>query len=138
MPTKKIELKTILLADQVIEAKDGKKSIISIFDRILVRRLPTVHPKVVMFITLFGPANERSEAKIVAQSPTGKTISENELKFSFGSNGKADIIFNWEGFPVEELGNYHFFIETENKKLGEVLMEVDESNNLNLPTSHLN
>jgi hypothetical protein len=121
---KTISLQMLALADQVISADDGKKSIIGIFDKIFVRALPANHPRMVLFITLLGKVDESDVVQLQFVAPSGAELDTKELKFQFGENGRANIIVNLEGFPIQEVGQYLMSISHGELELGSYAFDV--------------
>ncbi len=121
---KTISLQVLALADQVISADDGKKSIIGIFDKIFVRALPANHPRMVLFITLIGKVDDSDVVNLKFIAPSGAELDKKELKFQFGENGRANIIVNLEGFPIQEAGRYAMLIEHAGSELGSYAFDV--------------
>ncbi len=133
-----VRLQVLAVADQVIEAKDGKKSLIGLFDRIFVQNLPSTHPRMTLFITLVGEVDKKDAVSFVVEKPSGKQLSENTIDFVFGKNGKADLIINLEGFPIEEIGAYKIILKHAGKELSEYLIQVSKVQEQNAGSTVIN
>ncbi len=112
------------LADQVITADDGKKSIIGIFDKIFVRTLPAHHPRMVLFIAIAGEVDAQGSLWLKFLAPASEKLETKELPFQLGDNGKANIIVNLEGYPIQATGLYQMVLEYDEKELGRYAFEA--------------
>lgn len=119
-----VTLQLLAVADQVIESKDGKKSLIGIFNRIFVQQLPATHQRMVLFMTLLGKDETQDTITFFVEKPSGQRMPESTFNFKYGNNGKADVIINMEGFPIEEVGDYSIIITREGKELGRYVIQV--------------
>lgn len=139
MPKKQdVTLQALVVTDQVIEGKDGKKSLIGIFNRIFVRSLPSTHPRMTLFITLLGKEGTKDNVSFVVEKPSGSTMSENTIPFTFSNSGKADLIVNLEGFPIEEIGEYSIIVSQDKKELGRYVIQVSKVKEQNVEEKVVN
>ena len=138
MAKKDVILQTLAVADQVIEAKDGKKSLIGIFNQIFVKSVPATHSRMTLFATFVGESERSETVQITLESPSGKKIFDNTIKFKFGSNDKADVIINFEGMPLEEVGSYSLMVKLKEKVLGKYVIQVIQVKEQNAGDSIIN
>lgn len=133
-----VKVLTFVIADQVIESVDKKKSIIGIFDRLFVKNLPANHPNMSLFSTLLSSPGESDEVSIIVESPSGKQESKIDLKFTYGNNGKADLVVNIQAFPIKEIGEYKFSLIRKDQTLAEYIIHVTQIKEQNSGESIVN
>jgi hypothetical protein len=114
---KQLKVESILLADQVIEAKDNKKSLIGIFNQIFVENFPSVHPSMTLFVTLVGQGKLEREVKLQILSPSGEVKFNKDFKISMSDNGRSDLLMTFSSLPLEEPGEYDFVLMSEGKTI---------------------
>ncbi len=128
----KISTELIALADYAMTGEDKKLSVIGIFDKLFVRELPSNHARMSFVVTFLGTANTSEEVKLQVIAPSGKEDFSADVKLNFGENGKFNFVSNFEGFPINETGDYKLVFaqgktEIVSYKL-EVIQVKDESN----------
>lgn len=106
-----IRVQLAALADMVITSEDKKLSVIGIFDKMFVKTLPSVHPKMVFVVTLAGEPSKAQQLHLRIIPPSGKDEFAADVSFVFGENGKANLLSNFDMFPIKEAGTYEFRLE---------------------------
>ncbi len=114
---RKLKVESILLADQVIEAKDNKKSVIGIFNQIFVEKFPSVHPAMTLLATLVGESKAEETIKLQIQSPSGQVKFDREFRITLSEGGRSDLMMVFNSFPLEEPGEYDFLFKDGNQTL---------------------
>ncbi len=120
----KLRAELIALADYALTAEDKKLSVMGIFDKVFVRKLPASHPRLSFVVTLVG--EPRSEEKLVMKvvAPSNKDVFKADANIRVGDNGKANMISNFEGFPFQEVGSYRFVVEKQGKEIAGYALDV--------------
>jgi hypothetical protein len=127
MATLKIQL--LALADYVTQSIDNKLSVIGIFDFLRFQQLPATHSRMWIACTLVGKPNTKEQVIIKITSPKEKKLIDANINFDIGNNGKANVLFSLDNFPLEEAGFHTIVIEHEKKVLGTYEFEVIEGDN---------
>ena len=101
---------SVMLCDQVIEDKrTGKKSLIGVFNEILVTNLPAKHDCMFLLLTL---TNCRGANEIVIElSHDGEYDDEAIMQIKGQVQGRnpidiIDLIFELRGLPIAHVGKY--------------------------------
>ncbi len=98
-----------LLCDHSIFAQDGKFSIIGIFDKIFVTKLPATHPKMVVASIISGDPNSVCSLEIEFIGPDGQISKQNKptsMNIKVGVNGKGNVASEYIGFTVMDIGEH--------------------------------
>ncbi|PWU22745.1 hypothetical protein C5B42_05130 [Candidatus Cerribacteria bacterium 'Amazon FNV 2010 28 9'] len=115
--SKKITAELVALADYAMNAEDKKLSIIGIFDKLFVRTLPSHHPRMVFVTTLVSEPQTSANLVMRILTPSQQEDFKADVTVSFGENGKANLVSNFEGFPIKEIGEYRFLFEQNGKEI---------------------
>src|SRR5258708_20428899 len=105
----KLHAELIALADYAMNAEDKKLSVIGIFDKVFVKALPSHHPRMSFVVTVAGEPRLREEMKMKVLSPSKKEAFTADVNVVLGENGKANLISNFEGFPLQKGEHTHSF-----------------------------
>ena len=119
-----LKLELIALADNVISDQSNKLSIIGIFDKIFVKEVPASHSVMNLVMTFIGVESSKNDVKVKIENPSGKTVFEATLEVMIGQNGKANFVNKFEGFPIDEIGNFVIFVTHANNIIGKYVLEV--------------
>lgn len=120
----KLHAELIAVADYAMNAEDKKLSVIGIFDKIFVKSLPSHHPRFSFIVTVSGDPLSHEDMKMKIISPTGKDAFSADVHVVLGENGKANLISNFEGFPITEVGRYTFALEKNGKSVASYDLDV--------------
>lgn len=104
--------KLILLADSTIIDKEGKLSILGIFDRIFANQHPAVHPHFDLVMILEGEDGDYKERAILRDPDGVELIKSDYLPFKV-NNGKAQIVNQFQNIVLPKKGQYKLEIEVE-------------------------
>jgi len=132
----KVSTELITLCDYALNSKDGKLSIMGIFDRIFVKQLPAKYPRFFIVVVLNGNSTSKHDLSLQLTSPTGKTIlPKKEVSVGFGVNGKANLITDITNLTLPEIGEYKFALMELNSLVAKTSLFVNqlESNQVQLP-----
>lgn len=120
----KLHAELVAIADYAMNSEDKKLSVIGIFDKVFVKSVPANHPRLAFVVTLNGEPRETLTLKMTITSPAGKNIFTADVNVNLGENGKANIISNFEGFPLQEIGEHTFSLEKDGKAIASYLLDV--------------
>lgn len=120
----KLKIELIAIADYTLTAEDKKLSVIGIFDKIFLKALPAAHPRLSFVVTLVGEPREEEKLVLRVTSPLGKDVFRADANVTLGENGKANMVSNFEGFPFESAGAYHFVLEKQGKEIASYKLEA--------------
>lgn len=112
-----LKVESIILADQVIEAKDNKKSVIGIFNQIFVEKLPSIHPAMTLFVTLVGEGKLERQVNLQILAPSGEAKFNKDFVIKMSDNGRSDLLMTFNSLPLEEAGEYDFVLTSDDLRL---------------------
>src|SRR5712671_3475067 len=117
-----------LLCDQIVtEAQTNKKSIIGMFDRMLVATLPAIHPQPIwIYVKLADGEGEYVYRIEIIKLDSGQAIGRidthpTQIKSRLES---TDIVLKIPPMAIEELGVYEFQLFANNIWIGRTMMNV--------------
>ena len=97
----------LVVCDLAQITQDGKLSILGIFGRVAVNRLPMRYPRFFLVGILSGEPNSKHSLKFTITNPNGENvIREFEMMTKFGYDGKANVINDMTGTVFSMLGLY--------------------------------
>jgi hypothetical protein len=117
MAKQTLRVELIALADYAMNSEDKKLSLIGIFDKLFVRSLPSQHPRIAFVVTLIGHSHSEEKLTMRILSPSNKEEFRTDVTVAFGENEKANLVSNFEGFPIKEIGTYRFILEEAGKEI---------------------
>lgn len=120
----KLHAELIAVADYAMNAEDKKLSVIGIFDKIFVKSVPSHHPRFSFVVTVSGDPRSHEDMKMKVMAPSGKEAFSADVHVVLGENGKANLISNFEGFPLTEIGRYAFALEKDKKNVASYELDV--------------
>jgi hypothetical protein len=128
---KNIELKYFLLADHVIEDKQGKVSAIGIFDTVNSKNFPVSlrNSYVVAKLSVYDSGIASLDLVFSLIDSEGITIgNENNITVTLPNSNlnerSSNIIVNVQGVPFQKEGIYKFILKYKNELLGETSFRV--------------
>lgn len=135
MATKKITPELFVLSDYATTSKDGKLSIMGIFDRIFVKTLPVHYPRFFVVLVLKGEPSASHQLSLEFNSSSGKKILENkQINITFAGNGKANIITDITNLHIGEIGEHQFTVNLDDKPIASTSLHINQLEaNQNLP-----
>ncbi|KKS98239.1 MAG: hypothetical protein UV73_C0003G0181 [Candidatus Gottesmanbacteria bacterium GW2011_GWA2_43_14] len=133
---KKINLTAELFAvcDYTLISRDGKISIIGIFDRIGSVNFPTVHPKMVLAAVLRGEKNSKLIISLEVISPAGREVLKEQnktiqIQLTLSPFGKGNLIIDLVTFRFDTEGEYRFILKHDNKIFAQTSVILQKVNN---------
>lgn len=120
----KLKVELMALADYALTAEDKKLSVMGIFDKVFVKQVPASHPRLSFVVTISGEVGSEEKLTLRVVAPSDKDVFKAETSIRLGENGKANMISNFEGFPLTEVGIYRFLVEKQGKEVGGYNLEV--------------
>jgi hypothetical protein len=101
-------VQAFLLCDSVVvDARSGKTVIQGIFDRIMSKAFPAVHPNCALYARINLRQGNSCEFEIAVQSPSGSIERPMAPQRVVGAEGDyAQMIIQVQGLPVQEPGRY--------------------------------
>lgn len=129
----KFKCKYVLLADNAIEDKGGKISIIGIFDRIRSKQFPAVHSNSVLVgnFEVLDLKVSHVTLNILLEDSKGTIIGPKDVKLEIDSSptmNKHNFILFLKALPFEKDGNYKFRITANSEPLCECPFTVEKIN----------
>lgn len=116
-----LRLELLVLCDHALTSKEGKLSIIGIFDRMFVKKVPTVFARFFIVAVLHGEPNSEHRLTLSLKDPQGKEVLPESKKITIrlGSHGRSNIITDIVNMPIPMAGEYTIAIGLEHSKLAE-------------------
>lgn len=122
-----------VLADTAVVSREGKLSVIGIFDRLRTSSFPAVHPSCVLVVQFAAGVAERGEQKrltirlmdedhLLAQVEGDFTVPDEPGRMRFVVNQ----IFQIQGLPFPRPGDYAFYVLVNGEEKKVVRLEVQQ------------
>ncbi len=125
MPKSKLDAELFVMCDFALVSKEGKLSIVGIFDRMFVTDLPSSFLRFFIVATVKGEPGIEHKIKVKAESPSGKDFfASNEISVTLGNNGRTHHITDVANFPLPETGEYKLKLLSQNKQLAKITFSV--------------
>jgi hypothetical protein len=125
-----IKADILLLCDEVILDSDTKKqSLIGIFDRVDAEKVPTLLPKMCVFVRLKGSAGHHTAyLELIAPPESGLPVNEVTCPFDLKNDSAThNIKATFVPLPLLVYGRYTIRVLDENKsQLNETFLDVVE------------
>lgn len=117
----------MIVCNEVIEDKrTNNKTLVGLFNRITAPRLPTVHPRMFIFISITDFSGTAPIAVRIS-SPSKEVMTLNgELKCE-DTAAVADIVLELQAFPLEESGRYRIELLVNGMPINDRFFHVTES-----------
>ena len=104
-----VQLKSLQICEQVIEAKDNKISLINIFSGISTKGFPVIHPKFAVIARVIGD-NGRYTEKIEIVSPDNEILASVSGEIEIKGEGGNNFIANFINMKFSSEGGYQINI----------------------------
>ncbi len=124
------KLKSNLLAtcDFALTSKEGKLSLIGIFDRIFVNQLPSKYSRFFIVVILQGEEGGQHQINLKITTPSGKDLLKtNPTDLTFSANGKANLITDIANLALDEVGEYKISLESKDKTIASSSLFVTQT-----------
>lgn len=115
------------MCDFAMTSREGKLSIIGIFDRMFVVNTPAKFTRFFIVSTLEGEPGSEHKITFNVKTPSGKKLMEGkEMTIKLGGNGKSNTITDISNFPLPEIGEYRLSILEDGKTIDEKIFAVSK------------
>ena len=121
---KKLELELLIISDYASVSKEGKISIMGIFDKVNIKKLPARHGQMYLVAVIKGEPWSEHKIEVEITDPLGKRIGGSKADSKFGDSGKTNFISSIPGMPITRRGKYKFTLKVDSKKLGSTKIET--------------
>lgn len=120
----KVEL--LVLCDHALTSREGKLSIIGIFDRIFVKNIPAKFSRFFVVAVLKGEPNQRYDISLSVKNPQGEEVLPQTKKISIklGSHGHSNIITDVVNMPLSQAGTYSIALSQAKQKISTKKLNV--------------
>ena len=103
----------IVICNDVIEDKrSSNKTLVGLFNQIMVQHLPTKHQRFFLFLCLAEFAG-RAELTIGINSPSRELLRLSGAINSTDYNATADLVVELQGLPLEEPGRHRIDVQVD-------------------------
>lgn len=116
-----LRLELLILCDHALTSKEGKLSIIGIFDRMFVRKIPSTFARFFVVAILIGKPDSKHNISLSIKDPQGKEVlpKTKEIAIKLGNQGRSNIITDIVNMPLSITGEFTISLSEKGKKLGE-------------------
>lgn len=122
----KLELELLVLCDQAVISREGKLSIIGIFDQIYAENIPATHSKMSVVGVVKGEINSDHTLHLFVSDPAGKELLPNqEIKINLGPGGRTNLVSEFINFPIPLTGIYKIELREDKFLLGQRELTVN-------------
>lgn len=127
-----MELIFAMLADHVAETKEGKLVIVGEFDTIGAPQFPATHPSFFLVARFQGTAAEARSHRLRIRlvGPDGQNVLPQDPELQVHAVrvhenvSRANILLNFAGLQFPQPGVYHFRLELDGTRHGEVPLHL--------------
>jgi hypothetical protein len=135
-----LRLELLALCDFALTSKEGKLSLIGIFDRIFAQKIPSTFARFFVVAVLTGKPESQHKISLSIKNPQGNEMlpKVKEINIKLGNEGRSNIISNIVNMPLPMPGEYRATLRKEKNKLGEkkfgvINVGVKQARKRNLP-----
>lgn len=130
---KELDLDLFVLCDYAMVAQGNNKlSIVGIFEQIFVPNVPSQQSKMSIVGVLKGEQSTHHFIELTIKDPLGKGILPSQrLEVTLGSNGRSNLIAEFNNLPLPLTGDYSVIISTSGNQLGVKQFRVIKTGGLN-------
>lgn len=116
-----LKLELLTLCDHALTSKQGKLSIIGIFDRMFVRKTPSTFARFFVVAVLIGKPDSEHKILLSIKDPQENEVlpKTKEIAIKLGNQGRSNIITDIVNMPLSITGEYTVSLSEKGKKLGE-------------------
>lgn len=138
MAAKTAHIEFFTLCDYATTSKEGKLSIIGIFDRMFTRQLPSTFARFFIVAILKGEPDSEHQVTLSLTDPDGGDVMPaKQLKIKLGAQGRSNIITDVVNLPLKMAGDHRLQLTSDEKQLGSTTFTVTkitpQSGTQNLP-----
>jgi len=121
----KLQTEIITLCDYATVSREGKLSIIGIFDELSLKQFPGGITRA-FFVAVLTGEPETDYELVIQTSMGGKQINKMPLTIHTSPNGKSNIILELVNMGFEMPGKYEFFITQGIDLIGKMVLHVEQ------------
>lgn len=120
----------IALSNYADFSRDGKLSIIGVFDRIFTDQVPSSFLRGFLVFSIAGAEKEsKFKVLITIKDSNDKDVLSKEIELSTGPTGKGNFIAELVGFPLPTFGEYSISLESSGGEIGKTNFYVTKPEN---------
>ena len=121
-----VRLELLTLCDFALTSKEGKLSIIGMFDRIFAQKIPTTYARFFVVAVLTGQSESEHKVSLSIKDPQGNEVlsQAKEIRIKLGSQGRSNIITDITNLPLKVTGEYNVALAIAGKELGNTHLSV--------------
>lgn len=121
-----VRLELLTLCDHALTSKEGKLSVIGIFDRMFVQKIPTSFARFFVVAVLIGDPNSQHNVSLSIKDPQGNEVltQVKKIAIKLGSTGRSNILTDIVNTPLQATGEYEVRLILGDKQLGSTKLEV--------------
>lgn len=114
----------LVLCDQAIISREGKLSIIGIFNQIFVHRIPTHFLRMFVVAIFTGKSDYEQSLVMEIKDPGGKIVEKRKINLKLGSNGRSNFLATIQGLHLHAIGTYTLSFKKSNRNLAKKSFQV--------------
>lgn len=107
----------LVLCDQAIISREGKLSIIGIFNQIFVHAVPTRFLKMFIVAVFTGKSDSQQSLVMEIKDPEGKIVENRKINLKLGSNGRSNFLATIQGLHLHSVGTYTLSFKKSNQEI---------------------
>ena len=116
----------LVLCDAVLRDPSGKFELRGLFDRIVIKKLPTFHREMFLFFRFYSDPNTLRSSSVMRceiVGPDGNKESLPHLSPKIGHLGKVEGFLRLQGFPLTKYGTYQVHLYLDEQHIGYYVFE---------------
>lgn len=119
-----------VLSDNAIISKQGKLSIIGIFNQLFAVNFPTTLVKCSIVAVVSGKPNSNHQITLEMLTPEKKPLTQKHPTFNvqLGPSGKSNLISQITNLPLKAPGEYNLRLKKDGKTLAKTTLNVVKAN----------
>lgn len=121
----KLTAQTITLCDYATISREGKLSILGIFDKLRLQQFPGGIARA-FFVAVLQGEPDTDYQSVIQTSIAGKQINKLPFAIHTSSNGKNNILLELVNMGFEMPGDYEFFITQGIDLIGKTTLHVEQ------------
>ena len=115
-----LKVEAMIFCDQVIQdSASNKSTLVGVFDIIWALNFPAQHQRMSLLARITGAAGQKVSASLRIMKPSDHLADLPVQQVELNLYGRANIIFNIEGQPFPEEGEYRYVLLLNDKESGE-------------------
>ena len=115
-----ITTELLTLCDFALTSREGKLSVLGLFDRFFVSEVPSKYARFFLVAIISGTPNSEHSVNLKVTTPSSNDLLPlKPVKLTFGPNGKANLITDLANITLPEIGEYKISLSSDSKSLAE-------------------